>query len=189
MMRSLLISVVLVLFFAPSPVAAQAEYPSDRGSFVLGGSISWTNAGGELYENANEDRYNAVLLNPRALYFVAPGLALGGDLYVQSASQGDFESTTIAVGPAAAYFFGGAESTVYPFLAASVGYASMSSSGADGSGMTFGGSAGAAFMLSQAVALTLSGNYRIENISIDQADQSFSGNVFGLQIGVEAFLY
>ena len=73
---------------------------------VLGGSISWSSLGGELYEDSDEERYTSILLNPVALFFVAPGLAVDGDLYVENESQGNADATTIVVGPAVAYFFG-----------------------------------------------------------------------------------
>lgn len=98
-------SLIVVLLFAPARVAAQ-EGPTDRGSVVLGGSISWSSLGGELYEDSDEERYTSILLNPVALFFVAPGLAVGGDLYVENESQGNADATTIVVGPAVAYFFG-----------------------------------------------------------------------------------
>lgn len=186
-MRRYLVAFTLSLLI-PSAAAAQ-DYAIDRGSMVLGGSVSWSSSGGELYENADGDRVNSLLLNPQVMYFVTPGFALGGDLLVERVSQGEFDATTIAVGPAASYFFGGPESSIYPFVGATVGYASTSSSGADASGIAFGGAAGAAFMLSRSVALTGAATYRVQNLSVDQVDESFTGNAFALQIGVEAFLF
>lgn len=162
MMKSYLKWLVLAVMFIPVPLAAQ-DYAIDRGAVILGGSVSWSTSGGDLYENSEGDRYNSLLLNPRLLYFVTPGLAVGGDVYVESASRGDFDVTTIAAGPAVAYFFGGAESTVYPFVSGMIGYGKTSTSGLDGSGLVFGAGAGAAFMLSESVALTAGGTYRIED--------------------------
>lgn len=178
----------MILSFLAVPVAAQ-EGPIDPGSVVLGGSVGFTSSGGELYENAQGDRLNTLRLNPTALFFVASGLALGGDLFVQRQTQGDFDSTTLAVGPAVAYLFGDSESTVYPFISGTVGYASVTTSGMDGSGLAFGGSAGAAFMLTRSVAIRASGNYRLNNMSIDQLDESYSGDAVSLLIGVEAFVF
>lgn len=180
---------VLVLFLLMAPPLAGQEGPIEQGSMIIGGSVGFSSFGGELYEDSDGDRFSSILLNPRALFFVASGLAIGGDLFVERQSQGDFEATTIAVGPAVAYFFGDIDSDAYPFLSATVGYGSVSTSGFDGSGVVFGGSAGVAFMLSRSVALTAAGSYRMEHISIDQADQKFSGNVISLQLGVEAFLH
>lgn len=188
MTKSYLKWLVLAMMFLPMPLAAQ-DYAIDRGSVTLGGSVSWSSAGGDLYENTEGDRYNSILLNPWMLYFITPGLAVGGDLYVESESQGDLDAQTIAAGPAVAYYFGGAESKVYPFISGNLGYGKITTSVWDGSGLIFGAGAGAAFMLSQSVALTAGGTYRIRDLTINQLDQSFGGNTFALRLGVQAFLF
>lgn len=186
MLKHLSVAVaVLVLAF---PAYAQ-EYAIDQGSFILDGTVSFSSDGGDLYENLEGDRSNTVLLNPSALYFVAPGVAIGGELLVEYASQGEFSATAIGVGPEIAYFFGEADSSVYPFLAASVSYVSLSSDFFDASGIGFGLNAGAAFMLTRSVAISGSVGYDLQNLSVDQADETFSGNTFRLQLGVAAFLF
>ena len=171
-----------------APVSAQ-DYAIDQGAWVLDGTVSYNSDGGELYENADGDRANTVLVNPSLLYFVTPGLAIGGALFVENFSQGDFSLTTIGIGPAVNYFFGEPESTVYPFLGASVAYASLSSDFFDASGIALGFGGGAAFMLSGSVAITAGGSYEISNLSIDQLDETQSGNTFRLEVGVAAFLF
>lgn len=173
-----------------TPVAGQS-FAIDQGSMVLDGSISFTNSGGDLYENANGDRSTEILLLPSLLYFVSPGLALGGELVVQRVSQGDFSATTLGVGPEVAYFFGDAESTVYPFVNASMSYVNTSSSGngIDASGVGFDAGGGAAFMLTGTVAITGQVAYTFQNLSIDQTDESRSGNMFRIELGVAAFLF
>ena len=78
---------------------------------------------------------------------------------------------------------------MYPFVAGNVAYATISSDGFDASGFGFGFGAGAAFMLSRSVALTAGGEYTIDNLSVDQVDESFTGNSFRLELGVSAFLF
>lgn len=186
MFRYLRVPVALLALSVP---ASAQDYAIDRGSFVLDGTVSFSSDGGELYENLEGDRRNTVLLNPSALYFVAPGVALGGELLLQYASQGDFSATTIGVGPEIAYFIGEADSSVYPFLAASVSYVSLSSEVFDASGIGFGLNAGAAFMLTRSVAISASVGYDLQNLSVDQADETFSGNSFRMELGVAAFLF
>ena len=171
-----------------SPAAAQ-DYAVDQGAFVLGGTVSFSSDGGDLYENAEGDRVNTALLNPGILYFISPGLAIGGELYVENVSQGDFSVTTIGIGPEIAYYFGDAESTVYPFVEAGISYASVSSDFIDASGIGFGLGAGAAFMLTRSVAITAGGAYEISNLSVDQLDDTQSGNTIRLELGVAAFLF
>lgn len=155
----------------------------------MDGTVSVTSQGGELYENTAGDRVNTVLLNPSVLYFVAPGVALGGELYVENASQGDVSVTTIGVGPTIAYFFGDSDSSVYPFVGANVVYSSLSTDGFDASGFGFGLAGGADFMLTESVAITAQLDYSIENLSVDQANEAFSGNTLRLMLGVAAFLF
>lgn len=181
--------VVLALFVGLASPALAQEYAIDKGSWVLDGTISFTSSGGELNENAQGDRLNSASLAPSVLYFVAPGLALGGTLDVGYSSQGDFSATTIGIGPEIAYFFGAPESSVYPFVASRVGYFSLSTEGFDASGITFGFGAGVSAMLSPSVALIIQGTYNVRNVSVDQLNETFSGNQFGLSMGVAAFLF
>lgn len=171
-----------------SPALAQG-YAIDKGAWVLDGTVSLTSQGGELYENSQGDRLTSLSLAPSVLYFVVPGLAIGGSLNLGYAAQGDNSATTIGVGPEIAYFFGAPESTVYPFVDGSVGYFSLNTEGADASGITFEAGAGIAAMLSPSVALIIQATYNIANVSVDQVNETFSGNQFGLQMGVAAFLF
>ena len=182
----------VVTLFAVLAIASSASaqgYAIDQGALVLDGTVSYSSDGGDLYEDADGNRVNTALVNPSVLYFVAPGLAIGGELYVENASQGDFSLTTIGVGPEITYFFGGPESTVYPYVSAGLAYASLSSDFFDASGIGFGFGAGAAFMLTNSVAITAGGSYDILNLSVDQVDETESGNTFRLEIGVAAFLF
>lgn len=183
-----LVAAFLLIVALAAPAAAQ-DYPVDQGAILLDGAVSLISQGGELYENAGGDRYNSLLLNPTVLYFVAPGVAVGGELYVENASQGDASRTTIGVGPTLAYFFGGPDSSVYPFVGGKILYGSTNTEGVDASGLGFGFGAGANFMLTESVAISTQVDYTIENLSVDQLDESFSGNTLRLLIGVAAFLF
>ena len=185
-MRRSILSLALVLF--PAALAAQGG-PIDPGSIVLGGSVSFTSSGGDLYENAEGDRATTITINPRALFFVMRGLAVGGDVLISTSSQGDFDSTTLGIGPAAYYFFGGPNARIYPFIGASVGYAKVSVEDFDGSGLVYGPTAGVAFLLSESVALTTAATYRMENVSIDEIDEDVDGNVFSIDVGIQAFMH
>lgn len=178
----------IVLLGLPGTLAAQG-YATDRGSFILGGAASYTSQGGDLYENSDGDRVNTLTVNPYLLYFVSPGLGIGGEVALSRASQGDEDATTVGVGPTIAYYFGDAASRVRPFLQAGASYVSLSSDFFDASGWGVGGGGGIAFMLSEAVALTLEGVYEIQNISVDEFDEDVDGNEFRFQAGIAAFLF
>lgn len=175
------------LLALPVGVSAQ-DYATDQGSFVLGGTASFSSQGGDLHEDADGDRLNTLSLNPYVLYFITPGLGIGGELGVARATQGDDDATTIGVGPTVAYYFGEAASTVRPFVEVHAGYQSISSDFFDASGWMVGGGGGAAVMLSPTVALTLSGVYEIQNVSVENFDD-VDGDEFRLEAGVAAFIF
>ena len=103
-------------------------------------------------------------------------------------TQGDGDLTTIGIGPAIAYYFGDAASQVRPFIEAHGGYQSISSDFFDASGWMVGAGGGAAVMLSPTVALTLSGVYEIQNVSVEDLDD-VDGDEFRLEAGVAAFIF
>lgn len=178
----------LALFLGLASPALAQDYAIDQGSVVLGGTVSFSSQGGDLYEGFDGDRLNTLLLNPSALFFVSPGLAVGGDVYVQRVSQGDASLTTLGIGPEVRYYFGDAASTTYPFIGASIDYASLSSDdGDDATGFGYGAAAGLAFMLSPTVALTAEVDYSRSNLSFDSID--IDGNEIRLELGISAFLY
>lgn len=179
---------LLLLLSLPLTLSAQS-YATDQGSFILGGSASYSSQGGDLYENFDGDRVNTLTLNPYLLYFVSPGLGIGGELVLSRASQGDDDLTTVGVGPTVAYFFGDAAATVRPFVEAHASYVSVSFGENDANGWGIGGGGGAAFMLSPTVALTLQGVYEVQSLSADGLDEDVDGNEFRLEAGIAAFLF
>jgi hypothetical protein len=178
---------LIALVALPAAVSAQG-YATDQGSYVLGGTASFTSQGGDLHENLDGDRLNTLSLNPYVLYFITPGLGIGGELGVARATQGDDDLTTIGVGPTIAYYFGDAASQVRPFIEAHAGYESLSSDFFDASGWMVGGGGGAAIMLTPTVALTLSGVYEIQNVSVDGGGD-VDGDEFRFEAGVAAFIF
>lgn len=175
---------VAVLMLTASAAAAQS-YPIDRGSMVLGGTASFTSSGGEAFENSSGDRSNVLLINPFGMYFVVPGLALGGQVLLRSYSGSS--STTLGVGPSAAYYFGGPESRVYPYLSAAVAYEWVTSVDPDRNRLLVGGAAGVALMLSQAVAVLVEAGYDVETFSFGES--SMNANHFRLEAGIGAFIF
>lgn len=185
-MRHVAMLGLAVLVSFPLTLAAQ-EYATDRGSFILGGSASFVSQGGDLYENLDGDRLNTLTLNPYLLYFITPGLGIGGELALSRASQGDSDATVLGVGPTVAYYFGGPEASVRPFVEAHAAYLSLDSDFGDATGWGAGAGAGAAFMLTRAVALTVGAVFEVHNLSIDDFDED--GNEFRIEAGIAAFLF
>lgn len=190
MLRLLL---TLTLAALPAAAFAQPASPIDKGSVRLGGTISFTSQGGDLYEDGDGDRASTVLLNPSLGFFVSPGLSLGGEVLVQRQSQGDFSVTSLGIGPELAYFFGGPGSSAYPFVAVAALYTNTTID-EPGDDFSFGGfgvqlSGGATFMVARNVGLTAGAFYFTESLSADGQDGSVSGNTFGIEGGVTAFIF
>ena len=188
-----LLFVLASLLFAPG-VFAQS-YPIDKGSSLLGGTISFSSQGGDLFTgDGDNDRLTSVSVNPTFGYFVTPGLALGGDVQFQKDSQGDFSSTSIGIGPSIAYYFGQPATRTFPFISATVGYTYTSlsyDSGVFGSqginGYQFGVSGGLSHMIARNVALT--GALFYQNQTFTEDGESASGDAYGFRGGVTAFIF
>lgn len=195
-MKKLLLLAFALALLAPLSTRAQ-DYAIDQGSYRVGGSASFVSRGGDLYEGFDDERQNTLLLNPSTQLFVAPGLAIGADALINRTSQGDVTVTTLSAGPSLAYFFGGPESTAYPFVSASPLFSLIRSEidnefddfgfEATGFGAQFSG--GVAFLLARNVAFTAEGFYLTESLKSEEADESASGNTFGVQLGVTAFVF
>src|SRR5690606_21219063 len=109
-----LLPFLLVLAF--TSVEGQ-EYAVDRGSVLMGGSASFTNTGSD----DSDERTSRLLLQPRAQYFVAKGLAIGGSVTLSRYADDDDSSTTVGIGPQVSYYFGAAQrQRAYPFVSANL---------------------------------------------------------------------
>lgn len=181
--RFLLLLVALLI--APNVLAQ--SYAIDKGSYLLGGTVSFSSEGGDdiLYGG---ERVSTLTLNPSFAYFVTSGLALGADVLYSSASSGGASITSLGLGPNLAYFFGGPTSSAYPFISAGIAYTStdvgvtLSGFGADVSG-------GVTFMVARNVGLTAEAFFQTSSLSADELDDSFGMNTFGLRGGVTAFIF
>ena len=189
-MRTLSI-VLAALLFAPSALAQ--TYAIDKGSYLLGGGLSFTSQGGDLFVGgSDDDRIISISITPTLGYFVAPGLALGGDVQLQRASRSEFSSTSITIGPSLAYYFGQPTTRTYPFIEAGIGYTRISfdfdeSDSGSTNGYQFGVSGGLSHMIARNVALTGALFYQNQTFSDD--GESASGDTFGFQGGVTAFIF
>jgi hypothetical protein len=144
------------------------------------------------------------MIAPEFGYFVAPGLTIGGELAFGSASQGDESSTILGIGPAVAYYFDmdptrtEVKGKIYPYLGLAFLYGTITYNSGDPGDedvkwrmTTFSLRGGAAFMVSGAVGIygqlgfDMDSSKRTEPIEQD----SESGTVFGLEIGVTSFIY
>jgi hypothetical protein len=182
MARSLLALAALVLL---ATAASAQGYPTDKGSILLDGAISFTSQG---FEDVDERATN-INVNPSLGYFIMPGLAIGAEVLLDKTSFDELSSTSLGVGPFVAYFFGGPASRTYPFISAGVNYVSNSTEGVDTSGLGAEVAAGAAFMVARNAALTASAFAQFSSFSAVGSDESFGSNTFGVRGGVAVFIF
>ena len=197
-MKKLWFIPMLLLLVVPEATQAQS-YPVDRGSWIVGGSASFTSQGGD-----DADRTTSVMLNPSAQFFVLPGLAVGGTLSLSYTSDDLFSITGLGIGSAVSYYFGRGERTVYPFVSASLSINDFSFK-ADGdqvgsnidvstTGTTFDLSGGVALMVAKNVGLTGEIFYLQQNLretGNEGIETLFDTdiNMFGLRFGIAAFVF
>jgi len=182
-MKKIMIAMLALLIMLPAYSFAQKGYAIDKGVIVIDGMASYVSAGGDLY---GDDRVSVIALNPSLGYFIMPHLAMGVNFGFQKTSHGDDSDTKFAVGPSVAYFMGDANSTVYPFVAGTFLYSSDDDHHKQTDIKLKGG---AAFMIAKNVAITGGAFYMIQSRTPEGADDSVSGNVFGVEFGVGIFVY
>ncbi len=173
------------LLLAPSALAQ--SYPIDQGSYLLGGTASFTSQGDD---DDDGERLTTFELSPSFSYFVTPGLAVGAEMFYISNEFLGRSSTSTGIGPQLAYFFGGPSSKSYPFVAAGVSYTSMKFS-TTYSGFSADLSGGMVFMVARNVGLTAEAFYRTLSLSGDNdfGDDDFSTNAIGIRGAVTAFIF
>jgi hypothetical protein len=140
----------------------------------------------------SSERTTVLDLRPALQYFVAPGLAVGGQLTLGRASSDGGTSTTLGIGPLVSYYFGPVSARVQPFVSAEFNIAENSfdsSSISDQSVTSTGvmGAAGLLLLLSNSVGVNAQLYYRHINTSSDLAD--LDGNSYGLAFGIAAFVF
>jgi hypothetical protein len=177
-----------LLATASMPANAQS-FAVDRGSVLVGGSAGFTSSATEVNGQGGGDRLTSFSLTPELLFFLAPGLAIGGELTFARTSQGDDSFTAYGIGPAATYFFGATEERPwYPYAGASVQLL-WESSGADDdpTSRAYRAAVGGLFMLSSAVGLNAELFYRLSTRENDAFE--VDTDTFGLAFGISAFVF
>lgn len=179
-------SILALAVLATFPAASRAQTAAlDRGSVLISGQASFVvRDEGDLDENTT-----SFIFLPSLQYFVAPGLAVGGELELTHSSRGDFSTTSYGIGPAMSYYFV-RESDVQPFIRGSFRIARSKSKGelSDRTSKLFGfrGAGGFLVLLSQAVGVDISVYYdRLQYRDAIDVDL----NTFGIAIGIAAFVF
>jgi hypothetical protein len=155
----------------------------DRGSLLLGGQAHFESTG-ESGDDEFDFRVSRLSINPALQYFVAPGLAVGGELIVERIALGELASTTIGIGPRLGYYFGGAGAAVHPFIATSGTFYYSPTDESTAIGVR--PSLGLLVMLARSVGITGEGFFRYD-AALSEGEGST--NTFGFAAGLAAFLF
>jgi opacity protein-like surface antigen len=201
MRRHQLLALLLV---SASPALAQRVVPPaiDRGSLVIGGGASISRTSNSISTDGQGEvdgvDVTAVSINPSLLYFVRPGLAIGGEAGFGYSDFGESSSTSFTVGPALRAYFARGETRTLPYVGVSLQLGRVSFDDEadvdDSPGVTvFGveGTAGITWLLSRQVgilgeAFVNRRQQSAENALGRDVDQTATG--FGVRFGVAAFL-
>ena len=102
----------------------------DQGRFLVDGQASLTSEGSK----GSDGRSTSISLSPSVLYFVHPGVALGGSVQLGRSSGHGSTSSTYSLGPRAVVYFGEEDASVRPFVRADIGIGRMKNSSEGPSG-------------------------------------------------------
>jgi hypothetical protein len=172
-------------------VSAQS-YFTDRGAVLIGGEASLTSSGSVSDGDVGEEseRTTGLVLAPSVQFFVIPGLALGGESFISYSSGGAGSVTVFSLGPAISYFFGGPDSSYYPFVSAFAGISNVQIGDTNSlRTIDYNASAGLAFPVARNVALTGALFYKGSRQRADDPDIRYSYNTFGLRFGFLASIF
>lgn len=172
----------VLMFFLPFQLFSQ-DYAVDKGSFILGGSAGFLSQGGDL---TGDERVTTITLNPSIHFFVVPNFAIGADIVFLNVSVAGESGSIFSIGPSLGYFFGHKNSSAYPFLRGSFIFQSVSDSYTE-TDFKFGG--GVVAMVAKNVGIVTEGFYMIQSLKPEGFDESISGNTFGVQMGIAAFIF
>lgn len=187
------ITTLFALLVCVSFVFAQGG-PVDKGSNIIAGSIGFTTASGDLYENAAGDGQTAFSIVPSYWRFLIDQLAVGVRLGYMSTSQGDNKDSQLSIGPHVSYFFKLTNEKMFPFVTAAFTYNThgMEWTGGDqnGSGTTFAIEAGLGYALGDHYAVLPQVGYYMDSFKWDVTDaESNSGSRIMVSIGLAGFIY
>lgn len=195
-MKKLLLVGLIVAAFTASAIAQDS--PIDKGSMMLGGTVHFQTRGGDLYKESVVDYKTSISFNPFVGYFVASSIIVGLDFeYTKHSFDSDtLGTTTLGIGPMAAYYFNldasrtEVKGSIYPYVKAFFKYCTEKMENDDDKKKvtTFGGQAGINYMLSNAVAVDL--NVLFASDSRKSGDQaSVSGTEITVGAGIACFIY
>ena len=191
-------SVAVLCSFLVSGLSSAQDHPIDPGVFGLDGTVSFRSQGGDLY-SVEGDRQTTAAIEPGGFYFIAPGVAVGGQLRLARSSQDVGTSTTLGIGPTALYYFGEPDAEVLPFVGANLlllrqsgtvdlGSIDLGEQEVTVTGLAFDIQAGFTYMLARNVGVTTAAFFLYKRAGSDNVETQ-TGNTVGVQVGITAFVF
>lgn len=189
MNRKIYVIAVGILLLGSSLVQSQGRSAAtDQGAKLVSGAFSFASQGGDLYAGG-DDRANIVTIVPSLIYFISPGIGIGGDLSYARQSQGDFSATEWGAGPKIGFFMDSGGSMI-PFIAAGANYLSFSNSFDDDSeNLLRFKVAGGILIRKDHLAVSIEAGYLLDRFKPEGADESVNGNTIVIGIGFAGFLF
>jgi hypothetical protein len=174
-MRSVIMAVCALALL--TAVAGGALAQTDKGNLVFMGTAAFATTSGD----GSTTVFN---LSPRAYYFVADQVGVGGRLgFVTSSTSGLSTTTSIAFGPDAVYFFATPSENLLPFAGLGLFFTHTDIGDFSSNGFTFSLHGGLAYLLKEHLSI-------FPEMSVDMATQdSNSSTMVMLGVGLAGFLY
>lgn len=196
-------SVLLVLAFLLSfSYAFSQNYPVDKGATIISGMASFSSLG---YEDA-DNRITTIALLPMLNYFVAPNVFLGGVAELNRTSYGNDSQSSFAIGPSLGYAIGNEKSTAFPYIGVGFRYGKSSKSEvliskgysniwfattrryeASRTDIVIGG--GIIVPAKKHIGIIIDAGYHIMSTKPEYAYESYSSNLFSIDIGFAGLLF
>jgi hypothetical protein len=190
MKKTVFLLALLGLFYS---TCLGAEYAVDKGANMFSIIGGYVNASGDLYENGGSEAASTFFIMPSVAHFSPANFAIGTDLFFLYSGSGDDGLVTLGLGPKAMYFLGGKEDKTYPYFALGIYYFSIGLSdgrphySAYGTRVKFGG--GINTMIASHWGLLIEVSYNIDNLKSDNHNESASGNMMIISMGLAGFTF
>jgi outer membrane protein W len=191
---SYLAGVLISASIVSSQALAQGS-PIGKGSWIISGGASASSQ----HNNGTDQSTTSLSLAPSALYFVRPGLALGG-----AVSLGYFDGSigttkSFGIGPSIRYYFGDAAAKTFPFVSATIAPAwlwtdpknSSTARSTSQHSLEAEGTIGLTHLVATHVGITGEAFYQHQSFDTDigTVHATQSSYAFGVRFGITAFVF
>jgi len=170
-----------------------AEYPVDRGSMTIGGSISFLGLGGDLYEINKTHNSSSFYVAPEFGIFPWKGILIGGIAEFADVSRVDADYTLFSIGPMVGLYWirdtDKVKGAIYPYIKQGLLYRSVDWVGLSKYEiLTYMGKCGVNYMIARTVAIDVAAALHIDTAEFGDGS-SADGHVLTFSAGIQAFVF